>query len=141
MSGFMNNKQQAIFAQIADELIPAAEDMPSASEVHVPTVWAEEVLNLRPDLRDDFFRGLRVFDGARDLKDGVVRLQAQDPEAFNAIGVVAAGAYFLNPDIRERIGYPGQESRGSYVAGATPEYVQNGALESVLKRGSIFRKV
>ncbi len=140
MSKFMNDRQQALFAQIAEELIPTVNDMPGASQAHVPDIWADEALNLRMDLREDFFRGLRVFDATRGgLKNRLAQLQEQDAEAFNAVGVITAGAYFLNPDVRHHIGYPGQQTEGSYVTAETTEYVQK-ALEPVLKRGSIYRQ-
>lgn len=139
MSRFLDEKHQNILMELGDQLIPAAENMPSASQAHVPDIWADEVLNLRPDLREDFFRGLRVYEGIRGNGNALFLLQAKDPAAFNAVGVVAAGAYFLNPEIRRLIGYPGQESR-SYVTSEIPEYVEAGLLDAVLKRGPAYRR-
>ncbi len=139
MSRFLDEKQQTVLAELSDQLIPAVEDMPSASQAHVPDIWADEVLNLRADLREDFFRGVRVYESLRNHGNALAQLQAQDPAAFNAIGVVSAGGYFLNPEIRRLIGYPGQESR-SYETPEIPEYVKAGMLEAVLKRGPIYRR-
>lgn len=136
--GFMNDQQRATFSRLVDALIPAAEGMPSATEAEVPPTWAEEVLNLRQDLREDFFRALRTVQND-DPHQALQALQQTDPEAFNALGVVAAGGYFLNPAIRALIGYPGQESRSSYNPDDSPEYVVQGYLEPVLKRGPLYR--
>ena len=46
------------FAKIADILIPNAEGMPSASEMNVQGEMLDHILDLRPDLRDNFLRGL-----------------------------------------------------------------------------------
>lgn len=139
MSGFLDERQKVTLADISDQLIPAAHHMPSASQAHVADIWGDEVLNLRPDLREDFYRGLRIYADVRTDGNALAQLQAQDSAAFNAIGVVVSGAYFLNPEIRRLIGYPGQESR-SYVTPEIPEYLQSGMLEAVLKRGSTYRR-
>lgn len=137
--GFMNDQQRRTFSRLADVLIPAAEGMPSATEAEVPSEWAEEVLNLRQDLREGFFRALRVTQDIEDPHRALVVLQQKDLEAFNALGIVAAGGYLLNPAIRAKIGYPGQESRSSYNPDETPDYIIEGYLEPVFKRGAIYR--
>jgi hypothetical protein len=49
-----------------------------------------------------------------------------------------AGAYFLNPEVRRLIGYPGQEAR-PIEPEDPPDYEQDGLLASVVERGPIFR--
>ena len=49
---------------------------------------------------------------------------------------VVTAAYFMNPDVRRALGYTGQ--------GPTPldprvDYMEDGLLESVIKRGPIYR--
>lgn len=140
MSEFLTERDQEAFTVIADVLIPGALHMPSASQAEVPTRWADQVLNVRQDLREPFFRALRKLIG-KPPQEAMTSLQRDDVEAFNALGTVAAGAYFLNPEVRKCIGYPGQESRSSYPAEDVPDYVVEGLLEPVLKRGEIYRKI
>ena len=47
----LSGEDRAAYARLADVLIPAAEGMPSASEVDVHTRWVDQALRLRPDLR------------------------------------------------------------------------------------------
>ena len=50
------------------------------------------------------------------------------------LSTAVAGAYFLNPDVRRLIGYPGQERR-PIEAKDPPDYEQDGLLASVVERG------
>lgn len=137
MSTAIDETARATFRAIADVLIPAAEGMPAASEVDVHGEVLDRILGLRPDLAERFFRGLRALAG--EAPDAAAqRLNAKDPEALSAIGLVASAAYYMQPRVRELIGYPGQEKRPG-DPDATPEYVANGMLQQVIDRGPIFR--
>lgn len=138
---FLKGANKAILSSVIDALIPSFEAMPSASEAEVVSHWANEVLNIRHDLRESLFRALRVLDKleSNEAKEKLNALQKQDPEAFNALGVVVAGGYFLNPDIREKIGYPGQICRDDYEAEEEMGYVSDGLLAPVLSRGTLYR--
>ncbi|MFA1671957.1 hypothetical protein ACDY97_03840 [Rhizobium mongolense] len=125
------------FKGIADILIPNAEGMPAASEVGVHEDL-DMIIGLRPDLKEDFVRGLRNVVG-KDPWDAANTLNMEDADALTAIGLVASAAYYMSPIVREKIGYPGQQSRPDPDPDATPEYVSNGMLQKVIDRGSIFR--
>lgn len=126
------------FAGIADVLIPNAEGMPAASEMDVQGTMLDHVLGLRPDLRDNFMRGIETARG-RDPEEAANDLNRTDPAALSAIGLIASAGYYMTPKVRELIGYPGQESRPDPDPDATPEYVANGMLQQVIDRGPIFR--
>ncbi|CAN5424480.1 hypothetical protein BH10PSE7_BH10PSE7_18390 [soil metagenome] len=126
------------FAGIADVLIPNAEGMPSASEMNVQGDVLDHVLDLRPDLRENFLRGLTKAAG-RDASEAANDLNRNDTAALSAIGMVASAGYYMTPRVRELIGYPGQQSRPEANPDATPEYVANGMLQQVIDRGPIFR--
>ena len=51
---------------------------------------------------------------------------------------VVPGAYFLNPAMREAIGYPGVEAR-PIDPDAPPDYLEDGLLDSVIARGPVYR--
>lgn len=126
------------FAGIADVLIPNAEGMPSASEMNVHGDMLDHVLGLRPDLQENFFRGISIASG-RDPSEAANDLNRSDAAALSAIGLVASAGYYMTPRVRELIGYPGQQSRPEADPDATPEYVANGMLQQVIDRGPIFR--
>lgn len=123
------------FARLADVLIPADERMPSASTAGVASQWLDAVLAARPDLADPLHDLLRKTEG-REPEDAVNNLRESDPAAFGVLAEVAAGAYFMNPTVRELIGYSGQAPR---PIDPRADYMEDGLLESVIRRGPIYR--
>nr|MCW2727369.1 hypothetical protein [Aeromicrobium sp.] len=132
----LTDAERERFAQIADVLIPSAEGMPSASQADVDTVWIDVALTHRPDL-DELFRSALVVGDGLPGAEIVELLNAEHIPAFEALGTLTAGAYFLNPEIRVRIGYPGQ----------VPTIPRNDVdsysdlLENVVERGPVYRDV
>lgn len=126
------------FKGIADVLIPNAEGMPAASEVGVHEETLDMILGLRPDLRENFVRGLTSIQG-KEPRDAANALNMSDGHALTAIGLVASAGYYMSPVVREKIGYPGQQSRPDPDPDATPPYVADGMLQKVIDRGPIFR--
>jgi hypothetical protein len=51
-------------------------------------------------------------------------------------GEVVAGAYFMNPQVRQAIGYHGQTP---LPIPPDADYLADGLLESVIRRGPIYR--
>ncbi len=134
----ITDKRRATFAGIADVLIPAVEGMPSASSVDVHGKMLDHVLSLRPDLVENLLRGLDAVDG-QDPQEAANTLNTADAAALSAIGLAASAGYYMTPEVRALIGYPGQQSRPETDPDATPEYVANGMLQHVITRGPIFR--
>ena len=132
----VSNDERAVFAGLADVLIPAAEGMPAASDVDVHGAMLDSILGLRPDLSEAFQRGLAAAAG-KPPADAAEALNRDDAEALGAIGIVASAGYYMSPAVRELIGYPGQVKRPP-DPDETPEYVANGMLQQVIDRGSIF---
>lgn len=112
--------QRAAVAALADELIPAADGLPSATEAKAHEKWLDRALAARPELAPLLERALAAGGDAR-------RLREQDPEAFAALAELVSGAYYMNPKVRKRIGYPGQKSTPPYPDEA--EYYLEGLLE------------
>lgn len=132
----MTQEQSTTFMALADDLIPAHDSMPAFSQVCTfdETLAA---LDFRTDLKEGFSRAL-----ATDLQEGATayldRIVQKDPEAFEAISSVAVCTYYMNPKVRELIGYPGQESV-SYDSKATQRYLTDGSLARVIARGQIYK--
>ena len=126
-----------LLGALADKLIPAGSGMPSASEAGVSGEYRAALLEARPDLADPLRRALESVEG---LAPGVAiaQLRDTDPEGFGVLTTVVPGAYFLNPAIREAIGYPGVESR-PIDPDAPPDYNEDGLLDSVIARGPVYR--
>jgi hypothetical protein len=126
-----------VFARLADLIIPHGEEMPSATEADVASVWIHRVLGLRADLRPDLMRALQKARNADSL-DALKQALAEDRAAFVALTMMVANAYYLNPEVRRRIGYDGHNAH-PFDADETAEYAANGMLDRVLARGPIYR--
>ena len=137
MTSTLDPALRETFRSIADVLIPSAEGMPAASKVGVHEAPLDHVLALRPDIAEQLLRGLHAA-ASRPAREAAERLNKEDPEALSAIGLAASAAYYMQPRVRELIGYPGQESRPANP-NETLEYVANGMLQQVIDRGPIFR--
>jgi hypothetical protein len=136
MSVFTDENRET-FAALADFLIPAFENKPSASSVGVHLEMLDTVLRIRPDLADGFARAIDFCTG-NDVSDALNALSREDGTAFDALTLVTTGGYMMTDEARDAIGYPGQDA-APFDAYETPEYVTNGMLDRVIERGPIYR--
>ena len=127
--------QRAVLAGLADVLIPAGDGMPSASAVAVAEEGLDQVLAAVPSLGASLAEVLARAKG-REPAEVIASLARTDPAAYGILTEVVTAAYFMNSDVRKAVGYTGQ--------GPTPldprvDYMEDGLLESVIKRGPIYR--
>ena len=130
-----DDEERALLASLADVLIPAGDGMPAASQADVAGEWLDAVLTARPDLAI----GLKdVLNKARhrNPSEVIADLRANDHAAFDVLAEIVPGAYFMNPDVQQAIGYAGRSAR---PIDPHPDYNDNGLLESVMGRGPIYR--
>jgi hypothetical protein len=124
-------------AALADALIPAGDGMPSASEAGVAGEWLDAVLAAEPGFGPPLSAVLEQADVA-DPAGELRRIESTDPDGWGTLTTVVAGAYFLNPAIAERIGYPGRRAI-PVDADPDPDWLEDGLLDSVKSRGTIYR--
>ncbi len=134
----LTEHQRRLFAAIADVLIPAAEGMPSASDVGVQGEPLDHVLALRPELAGDLIRGLARIRPDEGGAAAAERLNRDDPAAMGAIGLVASAAYYMQPEVWTLIGYPGQVQRPVMAAEENDPAIDR-LLDPVVERGPIYR--
>lgn len=132
----LTDHDRELVASLGDILVPSAEGMPSASEAAVPSRYLEEALGYRPDLEPGLRAALTAADGL-EPEAAIELLNTEHIPAFEAFGTLLAGAYFLNPEVRALIGYPGQ------VPTPPKDDLDTYAdlLENVLDRGQVYRDV
>jgi hypothetical protein len=135
--GPIDAELRAVFAGLADVLIPAEQGMPSGGEVALERGALDAVLAVRPDVAEGL---TALLDAARDADPAaeVARLRAEDEEGFQLLTTVVGGGYFLDGGVREAIGYRGQEAI-PIEALDPPDYERDGLLASVVERGPIYR--
>ena len=128
---------RATLARLADVLIPAEDGMPSASEAGVAGPFLDDVLRARPDLAEDLIRLCRHAAG-KDSAATIARIQAEGGPELAVLATVVPGGYFMNPEIRSRIGYPGQQAV-PVETDVGHELEEGELLRSVRDRGTIYR--
>ncbi|MFE7213270.1 gluconate 2-dehydrogenase subunit 3 family protein [Streptomyces sp. NPDC057611] len=96
--------QRRTFAALADVLIPASDPMPSATAAGVPDALLDQVLGYRPDLAAPFAEAVAWCTG-KDPETALDALSVQQPEQFQALTVLTAGAYFLSPRTKAALSY------------------------------------
>jgi hypothetical protein len=122
-------------AALADQLIPAAAGRLSASQADVSGSGLDQVLATCPEMVGGLKEVLALA-GQADAEAAVADLSENHRAEFFVLCEFAAGAYFLNPVVREVIGYAGQTAR---PIDPHPDYLDDGLLESVIQRGPIYR--
>jgi hypothetical protein len=132
----LTDAERRTLARVAELLIPAAHDMPSAADV-VTDDRLRFVLGARPDLVDPLRSALRD-DLAEDARVRLDRLAADDPATLYALQLVIVGAYYTDHDVRERIGYPGQVAI-TVRSWEYPPYLEEGLIDAVVARGPVWR--
>ena len=127
--------ERLLLGELADVLIPAGDGFPSASEAGVSRVGLDQVLAFRPDLVGGLKRLIAAARGQSPV-EFVAELRRTDPPGFALLTEFVPGAYFLNPQVREKLGYAGQ---GARPIDPRPDYLDDGLLRSVIDRGHIYR--
>lgn len=131
---YLSDEERAVYGALADVLVPDAEGMPSASQADVNTHWVDVALKARPDLLPLLRQALQLAAGI-PAEEAVEHINRDHPAVFDALGTVTAGAYLLNPRIKELIGYPGQIPQP--IVDDVETYLD--LLEHVVERGPIYR--
>jgi hypothetical protein len=124
-------------AALADLLIPEAHGMPAASAAGVHTTGLDRVLRWRDDLLPVLERTLSEGAG-QDPAEHLAAVRDCGPR-WEVLTLVVAAGYYMSPEVRARLGYPGQVGRQI----APDEYfrlVDSGVLDPVIKRGPIYRE-
>jgi GMC oxidoreductase len=125
-----DERERRRFELWANFLIPGTSQMPSPSEVGVPGPLLDQVLQARPylapALRDALQREPQTDDPTLGLND-------LRPGQRIALTTAVAGAYYLAPEVRARIGYPGQQTI-PVPSFRLPQYFEEGLIDRVLER-------
>lgn len=133
----LSTEQRQTYAALADVLIPEGSGMPSGGKVALDRGGLDAVLRVRHDLFEPLTRVLDAAEG-RDPQAEIKRLQAEDEEGFATLSTLVAGGYFLDDEVREALGYKGQQAI-PIPERTTPDYEEDGLIQSVIDRGPIYR--
>ncbi len=131
----VHEADRATFARLADLLIPGGDGMPAASAAGAHAHLLDRLLRVRPDLLPPL---MRAADALRDrAASGQLTLHAveewgaTDRPALAALRQLAAGAYYMNGDVRKQLGYPDDVSQPVPAFGF-PAYIEEGLLDHLV---------
>lgn len=133
---FPDAERQAIFAELADALIPAADGMPSAGAI-VDDARVAFVLEARPDLADHLWAALQPSPNDQP-RTRLAALERTRPDLLATLQLVVVAGYYSDATVRELIGYPGQTARPVHALDFPP-YIAEGLIDQVVNRGPIWR--
>lgn len=125
--------ERARFGLLADAVIPPGDGMPAPSAIGVHTTLLDRLLAVRPDLTDPLRRALAEVEltGPSDAPAALAHMETADPDCLRALRYAVAGAYYLSPEVRAELGYPGTVPR-PVSARTFPEYLEEDLLEHML---------
>jgi hypothetical protein len=132
----MTDLEAATLRRVADTLVPARGDIPAAS---AEPGFADRIA-LALDARSDAFESICALLGTLapvpqdDLFARLRDLSVTEPESFQALSTVIAGAWLLTSGVRERIGYRGLRSDKAGLDEALEDL--DGLLDPVIERGA-----
>ena len=124
-------------ARVADVLVPAYGEMPSASSVGIAGDLLDKALRARPDLAEDCRRAVTVCANP-PTPEALDQLANEDPDAFGALMVLVLGGYYMSSDVKKLLHYAGQEALRIDI-GELPAYIEEALLDEVIDRGPIYR--
>ncbi|MDE3100637.1 MAG: hypothetical protein KGJ98_00215 [Chloroflexota bacterium] len=123
-------------ARLADAILPAYGPMPSASAVGVSGPLLDRALSILPSVDGVLARVLAR--PADDPRAVVEDLRSRDAAGFRTLVLVVAATYYLSPEVRDALGYQGQEAL-RIDPFELPGYLEDGSLERVIARGPLYR--
>ena len=132
----LDTTEVATLRAVADRLIPAAGDMPSAADV-LSDARLRFVLNARPDLLGPLRAALRPELGD-DVAARLETLGRDEPATLYGLQLVIVGGYYTDTQVRDLIGYPGQMAL-ELRSWEYPAYLEEGLIDAVLTRGPVWR--
>lgn len=133
----LGSDERRRLAEFADCLIAGGLGLPSASAADLHGLWIDRALRVRPDLLP-LVRDMLAEEGPPS--DVLARVREADPARFSGFAFAIAGAYLINPRVREVLGFPGPVPvKNPAFPDEAEAYLEDGILEPVIARGPIYR--
>jgi hypothetical protein len=104
----VNEQERHTLWRIADVLVPATATRPSLRDADPDGIWLDRALAARVDLVEALRTELAQVAAIEDLEPVVAALHESDRQRFDVLATAVTGAYYLVPEVRDLIGYPGQ---------------------------------
>lgn len=103
----LTETERARLAELADVLIPKAAGALSASEAGIAGQLLDEIERYAPE-RIALLRGVIAHPG-RSPREALDSLKNADRAIYDGFCETVSAAYFMSPEVRRRVGFPGRE--------------------------------
>ncbi len=110
----LTSAERAILEKLADTLIPPAPGAISASQAGVADNLLTQAGYFAPSL-PALLRGVIGNVGGRPPHDALLSLKQSDAAAYDSFCETIAAIYFMSPEVRTSIGFPGREPKPARV--------------------------
>ncbi len=114
---------------LSDTLIPPAPGHLSASEAGIAGALLEQALAYAPGLVTVLHKVIAAV-GDAPPRPALFTLKAADPATYDTFCETIAAIYFLSPDVRAAVGFPGREPKPARVDVADLEDLLMPVLEA-----------
>ncbi len=135
----LTEAEHVALLRIADTLIPEFGPNPKASDANEFGAYLQLALAARADVFDAVLKAVNELAdvGDHEMHDALKNMWATDKFTFDPLSSIIAGAYFMTPQVKDLIGYPGQHRDPAGLEDAANE-LETGILDPVLERGFIY---
>lgn len=127
--------RREVLRRVADALIPAGAELPSAVEVGIHGALLDQVLVVRPDLADPLSAAL---DALAETPSEQIAARVDGEPDLSVVGLVVAGGYLMSQPVADALRYPWQEAK-LVRPDDVYEAIDAGLLDGVMERGPIYR--
>ena len=104
----LSDAHRELLLRVADVLIPPNGMMPSLRNADPTGEWVERACLARAEAIADLTDALDALAERDDLTTALRELHADSRAGFDVVANIASGAYYLIPEVRVLLGYPGQ---------------------------------
>lgn len=125
----LNAAERTRLDGLADTLIPPAPGHLSASEAGIAGTLLEQALTYAPGLVS-VLRTVIVTVGDTPPRLALQALKERDPATYDSFCETIAAIYFLSPNVRAAVGFPGREPKPARVDVADLEDLLMPVLEA-----------
>jgi hypothetical protein len=132
----LSDEELATLWSVADVIVPATEQMPSLRDADADGSWLGRALAANPGLLDGLHRVLAAVEG-NDVSATVRELYGSARPDFDVLATVVTSTYYLIPQVRQLIGYPGQTRNPARLDEAAEQLED--LLDQAMSRPSFYR--
>lgn len=108
MTQSLDHEERRRLAELADQLIPPAPGAMSASEAGIAGPLLDKIEQFAPE-RLDLLRLVIRAAAKTGPATALETLKADDRITYDSFCETIAAAYFMSPDVRRKVGFPGRE--------------------------------